>query len=238
MLTTPNFLRPLKWTWSGAPFEREKKGETRFENQKPTLRYKRARYYSAQLGRFISRDPIGFADGHNLYRAYFVPGTMDPTGLGKCEDEKQTCVKGCSGIVKTGNLDTLRWCFSDCDEKYAKCLNIEADPEGPITPLPSDSPKCDDYACDDTYFGTNAGCFCKCAGDSEWAQYVRGCLRKLYDLNVGPDEAHARCYKAADDIGFPGGRPMSQLAYCFVKCTAALNGPIEYPWRPVFVPTL
>ncbi len=72
--------RPLKWTWSGTRFVREKTGEVEFENKHLSLRYKRARYYSAQLGRFISRDPLGFVDGMSLYRAYFVPGGMDPTG--------------------------------------------------------------------------------------------------------------------------------------------------------------
>ncbi len=52
-----------------------------FENQKPSLRYKRARMYSAQLGRFISRDPLGFVDGMSLYRAYFVPNGVDPSGM-------------------------------------------------------------------------------------------------------------------------------------------------------------
>ena len=42
--------------------------------------YKRARYYHAELGRFISRDPIGYVDGMSLYRAYFVPGGVDPFG--------------------------------------------------------------------------------------------------------------------------------------------------------------
>ena len=45
------------------------------------LYYFRARYYHPTLGRFISRDPIGYADGYNLYRAYFVPGGLDPWGL-------------------------------------------------------------------------------------------------------------------------------------------------------------
>jgi hypothetical protein len=40
----------------------------------------RARYYHAELGRFISRDPIGYVDGMNLYRAYFVPAGVDPLG--------------------------------------------------------------------------------------------------------------------------------------------------------------
>jgi hypothetical protein len=42
--------------------------------------YFRARYYHAELGRFICRDPIGYVDGMNLYRAYFVPRTVDPLG--------------------------------------------------------------------------------------------------------------------------------------------------------------
>jgi len=46
-----------------------------------TWAYFCARYYHAQLGRFISRDPSGFVDGMSLYRGYFVPGGMDPLGL-------------------------------------------------------------------------------------------------------------------------------------------------------------
>ena len=66
---------------SDARFTRRKPGQRTVENQKPSLRYKRARYYHAQLGRFISRDPLGFVDGMSLYRAYFVPGGVDPKGL-------------------------------------------------------------------------------------------------------------------------------------------------------------
>jgi hypothetical protein len=44
--------------------------------------YFRARYYHAELGRFISRDPIGYVDGMNLYRAYFVLRGKDPSGFG------------------------------------------------------------------------------------------------------------------------------------------------------------
>ena len=45
------------------------------------LLYFRARYYSPQLGQFISRDPLGYVDGMSQYRAYFVPGAVDPEGL-------------------------------------------------------------------------------------------------------------------------------------------------------------
>ena len=40
----------------------------------------RARFFHAELGVFISRDPIGYIDGMNLYRAYFVPSDVDPLG--------------------------------------------------------------------------------------------------------------------------------------------------------------
>jgi len=44
------------------------------------LYYFRARYYHSSLGRFVTRDPIGYVDGMSLYRAYFVPNYSDPSG--------------------------------------------------------------------------------------------------------------------------------------------------------------
>ncbi len=46
----------------------------------PRKRLYRARFYHAELGRFISRDPVGYFDGMSLYRAYFVPNGTDPSG--------------------------------------------------------------------------------------------------------------------------------------------------------------
>ena len=43
--------------------------------------YFRARYYDPATGEFISRDPLGYVDGMSLYRGYFVPGGVDPSGL-------------------------------------------------------------------------------------------------------------------------------------------------------------
>jgi len=42
--------------------------------------YVRARSYQPVTGRWLSMDPLGFVDGPNLYRAYFVPGGVDPSG--------------------------------------------------------------------------------------------------------------------------------------------------------------
>ncbi len=47
------------------------------------LQYYRARYFDNYLGRFINHDPIGYVDGLNLYRGYFIPNLLDPEGLCK-----------------------------------------------------------------------------------------------------------------------------------------------------------
>ena len=44
------------------------------------LYYFRMRMMSATLGRFVSRDPLRYVDGASLYRAYFVPEGIDPSG--------------------------------------------------------------------------------------------------------------------------------------------------------------
>jgi RHS repeat-associated protein len=44
------------------------------------LMYYRARYYDPASGEFISQDPLEYVDGMSQYRAYFVPGMVDPNG--------------------------------------------------------------------------------------------------------------------------------------------------------------
>jgi RHS repeat-associated protein len=51
------------------------------------LWYFRARYFDSDLGRFISRDPLRYVDGLSLYRGFFVPSNMDPSGLRTCSEE-------------------------------------------------------------------------------------------------------------------------------------------------------
>ena len=106
--TLKKFDRPNQPAWH-ARFTRRNTTSKRIENQKPPLRNKRARIYSAQLGRFISRDPMGFVDGMNRYRAYFVPGELDPRG--------NVCVKKCSPAFEDTGVATPNGgsniCFCD-----------------------------------------------------------------------------------------------------------------------------
>jgi len=57
----------------------------RYDNE-TDLWYFRARFFDAELGRFISRDPLGYVDGMSMYRGYFVPGLVDPSGMIVCEE--------------------------------------------------------------------------------------------------------------------------------------------------------
>ena len=50
-------------------------------DQESGLWYFRARYFDTVMGRFISRDPLGYIDGMGLYNGYFGQYfTLDPEG--------------------------------------------------------------------------------------------------------------------------------------------------------------
>ena len=54
----------------------------RYKDVETGLWYFRARYFRDEMGRFISRDPLGYVDGMSLYGGYFAQwGGMDPMGL-------------------------------------------------------------------------------------------------------------------------------------------------------------
>jgi len=57
----------------------------------------RARYYYPQLGRFISRDPIGYGGGINLYEYVMSQPIIkiDPTGESCCNSNKQVTTDCC-----------------------------------------------------------------------------------------------------------------------------------------------
>ncbi len=55
-----------------------------YTNEESSDIYVRARTYDPAVGRWLSSDPFGFVDGASLYRAYFVPNSIDPTGACEC----------------------------------------------------------------------------------------------------------------------------------------------------------
>ena len=82
-------------------------------------------------------------------------------------------------------------------------------------PLPSNSPQCDNYG-NETYLWVSMKCFCQCAGDSPWAQQVRGCLACEYGNGTNRYVAHETCYNAAGWAGAPWGVLFGCSAKCFV----------------------
>ncbi len=91
LVMAPNFK-----TRTTSSFDWEYRYTGRRLDLETAIYYFRARYYHAELGRFISRDPIGYVDGMNLYRAYFVPNSVDPYGL---QDYDNKDVAACIGIL-------------------------------------------------------------------------------------------------------------------------------------------
>ena len=98
-----------------------------------------------------------------------------------------------------------------CGHEYVRCMGCVG------LPTAADSAACE-YPDSYCYSGAKAGCFCRCAGDTPWAQEVRGCLRCLYDAGVDPSLAHAACYDSATSQGMDA--PLATLAFCFASCAS------------------
>ena len=87
------------------------------------LLYFRARYYDPATGEFISRDPLEYVDGMSQYRACFVPGRVDPSGL--CSEEPECKVKDLSftlsGEIPKGTTFGMEATFIDDESKSYGC---------------------------------------------------------------------------------------------------------------------
>jgi len=84
------------------------------------LMYFRARHYDQTFGEFLSKDLMEFVDGTSLYRAYFVPGKVDPTGrkLRVPRDREQNYFTGLlNKLCPEGNFKISFWdnVYSDND---------------------------------------------------------------------------------------------------------------------------
>jgi len=76
-----------------------------YTNEETNDVYVRNRTYEPVMGRWLSRDPLGFIDGSNLYRAYFVPGKLDPSGYAVVDfdiekGDGNTGEIGCQGVAR------------------------------------------------------------------------------------------------------------------------------------------
>ncbi len=83
------YLDPSTWNLLGtqaSAFENDYLYTGRRLDAETDLFYYRARYYDPILGRFISRDPIGYGDGPNLYQYVRAAPLvlLDPSGLEAC----------------------------------------------------------------------------------------------------------------------------------------------------------
>lgn len=86
-------------------------------------------------------------------------------------------------------------------------------------PMRSDDPAGQSYGTA-TYLNASEMCYFKCAGDSPWAQQVRGCLMCEQQKNPNPTpkdlcDRHKKCYDAA---GW-GKAPYPVLIYCEIHCS-------------------
>ncbi len=88
----------------------------RYLDEETSLWYFRARYFDNELGRFISRDPLGFVDGHGLYNGDFSERFgLDPSGK-----EKKCCEKEWGGWRFPFNW--FHTCVArDCDAELLAC---------------------------------------------------------------------------------------------------------------------
>jgi hypothetical protein len=89
--------------------------------------YKRARYYDANTGEFLSRDPLEYVDGMSMYRGYFLPTKMDPHGkLSVLRDVTSEFVevvanqcKICAKSAFDAEVDSTKG-VSDAEKKWCK----------------------------------------------------------------------------------------------------------------------
>ena len=69
-----------------------------------SLYHYRARMYDAVAGRFVSRDPIGYAIGPNLFAAYFKLSETDPSGWRPCTRmEQASLLPKCPSLCSKGD---------------------------------------------------------------------------------------------------------------------------------------
>lgn len=169
-------------------------------------------YYCPSTGRWLSRDPVGEPGFQALQRATYsaaAPASATTSSRWINRDSVAPRVIRSTEIISGVNL-------------YVFVRNAPIDRIDPLglsdcscaPPLKDDSSACDKYG-DQTYAATSLKCFCKCAGNSAWAQQVRGCLACEFAKGTDTGVAHKKCYAAAG--GMSKG-PILTLMMCLRAC--------------------
>ena len=149
------------------------------------------RWYDAEVGKWISRDPIGVEGEVNVYEYSDTVGKP-----------------GSSNLYNYSQNDPINRVDPEGLEDSKKPPCSKADP------LPSNCKECDDYG-SEIYMGVSLKCFCKCAGDSAWSQKVRGCLACEHLRGTNPIVSHISCYAA----GGISDVPVQTLRKCLKDCS-------------------
>jgi RHS repeat-associated protein len=79
------------------------------------LVFARGRYLSPSLGRWIARDPAGYVDGYSLYRGYFAPNGLDPSGQRNLTPEEMEQLLKLKELLASSNAAG--------DKEFSKALN-------------------------------------------------------------------------------------------------------------------
>ena len=155
------------------------------------LFYYRARFLHAQLGRFCSRDPIGYADNVNLqsYVDGNSPSNVDYLGLAKCCVDEYEVPMNQQGIVVKDLFDYVRTPPIKIFLKYVGQSIL------------------DDFFMMATFREDDEGCCCYCC---EYRQYIKGQVR----VNGQPlDWPLPGGKKLSPDVFNEDGDPSTGAAY-------------------------
>ncbi len=168
----------------------------------------RHRVYSTELGRWTRRDPLGYHDGMGLYEyCRSLPQMLSDWNGMTCQGTFDDYLKGL--------MFPIWWPFIGI--KYGP-FDHPCVYQSVFFPQPPSNSLCNQYPLCFTYSGANARCFCKCAGNGPWSNYVRRCLMCTLSLGYDSHEAHVQCYAQANKH-FPPDVVL--LAGCFFKCKTA-----------------
>ena len=98
-----------------------------------TLWYFRARYFSDEMGRFISRDPLGYVDGFSLYGGSFAERfKLDPSGY--MTQSEEDCIYQMQNVQGMSYEEAKKYCCEKTDKPKKKCkpISVGYDQKGDI----------------------------------------------------------------------------------------------------------